>query len=369
MKKRLGLIFASIIFITVLVLALLSPGEVTIKLANYPHFTINLYIFVALLVGVILVVGKAIKLFAMLLKLPAYLSRWYHRRNIKNNNQTFHEGLHLYLQGDYAQASSLLIKVAQSPNLQVIAGLFAADAALANNDTKTARKAIILSGLSPSKDAAADIIAADIAIGDETPENASFRINDIIDKKTNNLRAIRMLIKLCEKTNTWHLAKPALEHLDKALHHTPYRQQQIRIQITDALLKQASEQKDKRQLHEIWRQASEQTQKELLESYIPLMVQLGDIKEAERYLEKMIEQDRNEYAIQQYSLLSDISVEHRIKRTEKWLAQQPNNPELLLCLARLYKINAQSDKAKEYLQKSLAVKPTYQAWSELNKPS
>ena len=366
MKNRLILILVLAIFVIVLVLALHYPGEVIVKLAGYPKFIINFYFLVTILIVLILVSSSIVKLLATLLKLPTYLSHTHHRRQQAKDEQIFRDGLHLYLQGNYTQASRLFMKATQSKSLTLIAGLFAADAALLNNDIKTARKAIILTGVSPDEDDAADMIVADIAINDEAPESVAFRINNIIDKQSNNLRAIRMLIKLCEKSGTWHLAEQALHLIDKALYDAPRRQQYIRKQITVALLKQATKQKDKQLFHRIWQQANEQIKGELLESYIFLSLQLGNIKETERYLEKMIEQNHNERAIEQYGLLSDSGVKHRIKRSEHWLAQYPDNPALLLCLARLYKTNAQPDKAKEYLQKSLAVEPSYQAWFELN---
>ena len=363
MKNRITLIIASILFATVLVLALNYPGEIIIKLANYPNLTINLYFFIAILIVLGLVLGGLFKMIAALLDLPTLLSKTHHRHQTKKGEKLFHEGLLLYLQGDYAKAAQLLIKAAKSKaNPQLIVGLFATDAALLDNDPKTAHKAITLTGVSPGEDAAADIIAADIAIGDESPEQAAFRINEIIDKKTGNLRAIRMLIKLCEKTGAWHLAEQALWQLDRALHDAPRRRQQVRTQITSALLRQAAEQKDTQRFNRLWNQTSEVMKEELLELYITLLVQLGDLKEAEHHLEKTIERDHNEAAIEQYGLLPDINTAHRIKRAEQWLAKHPDNPALLLCLARLYKTDTQLDKAKEYFGKSLAVKPDYQAW-------
>ncbi|MBC6413493.1 MAG: hypothetical protein GDA45_00945 [Chromatiales bacterium] len=367
MKKRLVLIFASVVLITILVLSLIYPGEIVLKLDGYPNLAINLYLFIVLLTVLILIANSVTKLITGLFKLPAYLSHTYHRRQTEKEQQLFHEGLQLYLQGDYAQANQLLMEAAQSPHLQLIASLFATDAALLNNNTKAARKAIMLSGVSHGKNDAADIITADIAIGDETPANAAFRINDIIDKKTNNLRAVRMLIKLCDKTQTWHFAERALQNLDKALYDTPHRQQQIRMQIITALLKQYAEQKDRQRFHRVWQLASKEIKEKLLVPYTSSLVQLGDIKEAERYLEKMIEKDCSSSAIEQYGLLSDIGVEHRIQRAERWLTRQPDHPELLLCLARLHNSNDQLDIAKEYFEKSLAVKPDYRAWSALNK--
>ena len=366
----LTFIFASIIFAVVLVLALNYPGEIIVKLANYPNVTINLYFFIAALIVLGLVLTGLLKMLSSLIKLPTLLNKIQYRRRIKKDEQLFHEGLNLYLCGDYAQAARLLLKASKSKtNPRVLAGLFAADAALLNNDAKTAHRAITLTGATPGEDTAADIIAADLAIGDESPERAAARINEIIDDKTNNMRAIRMLIKLCDKSDAWHLAQRALGQLDNALHAAPHRRQQIRTQITSALLMRASEQKDKQRFNRLWQETDETTREALLELYVTLSVQLGYIKEAEHYLEKIIANDYNEAAIAQYGLLPNIGVDHRIKRTEQWLAKHPENPALLLCLARLYKHNARPEKAKEYFEKSLAIKPDYQAWQELGTSS
>ena len=367
MKNSLIFIFVSVLFAVVLVLALNYPGEITVKLANYPNITINFYFFIVVLIVLGLLLSSLSKMISSLVRLPTLLNKINYRRRTEKDAQLFHEGLNLYLRGDYAQAARLLLKAAKSKaNPRVLACLFAADAALLDNDAETAHRAIILTGAAPGEDIAADIIAADLAIGDESPERVAVRINEIIAGKTNNLRAIRMLIKLCDKRGAWHLAEQALGQLDNALHDAPHRQQQIRTQITSALMRRAAEQKDKQRFDRLWQQTDETTREALLECYITLLVQLGDTKEAEHYLEKVIAHDYNEVAIAQYGLLPDIGVDHRIKRTEQWLAKHPENPALLLCLARLYRSNARLDKAKEYFEKSLAVKPDYQAWQELN---
>ena len=366
MKNTLIFMFILIIFAAVLILALNYPGEITVKLANYPNITINLYFFIAVLIVLVLVLEGIFKVFSSLVKLPILLSRMQYRRRTKKDEQLFHEGLKLYLHGDYAEAARLLLRATKSKtNPQVLAGLFAADAALLNNDTETAHQAITLTGTVPDEDIAADIIAADIAIDDESPERAAVRINNIISTRTSNLRIIRMLIKLCDKSGAWHLAEQALGRLESALHDAPHRQQQIRMQIISALLRRAAEQKDRQRFNRLWQQANEATQEALLETYVSLSIQLGDAKETEHYLEKKITRNYNEVAITQYGLLPSTGADQRIKRAEQWLAKHPEHPALLLCLGRLYKSNARPDKAKEYFEKSLAIKPSYQAWQEL----
>ena len=367
MKYTLTFIFISVIFAIVLMLALSYPGEIVVKLANYPNITINLYFFIAMLIVLSLVLIGLLKMFSSLIKLPTLLDKIQHRRRANKDAQLFHEGLSLYLCGDYAEAARLLLKAAKSKaNPRVLACLFAADAALLNNDGQTAHRAITLTGAVPGEDIAADIIAADIAIGDESPERAAVRINEIIVQKTNNLRAIRMLIKLCDKSGAWHLAEQALRQLNSALHGVPHRQQQIRTQITSALLRRAAEQKDRQRFDRLWKQTDKATQETLLELYVTLSVQLGDAKEAEHYLEKVITEGYNEIAITQYGLLPSVGVDQRIKRAEQWLAKHPQHPALLLCLGRLYKSNGRFAEAKEYFEKSLAIKPDYQAWQELS---
>ena len=366
MKNTLIFIFISIIFAVVLMLSLSYPGEIVVKLANYPHITINFYFFVAMLIVLGLVLIGLLKVISSLIRLPTLLDKIQHRRRANKDAQLFHEGLNLYLCGDYAQAARLLLKAAKSKaNPRALACLFAADAALLNNDGQTAHRAITLAGAAPGENIAADIIAADLAISDESPERAAARINEIIADKTNNLRAIRMLIKLCDKSSAWHLAERALGQLDNALKDAPHRRQQIRSQINSALMGRAAEQKDKKRFNRLWQQTDEATREALLETYVTLSVQLGDAKEAEHYLEKVITHDYNEAAIEQYGMLPNIGVDQRIKRTEQWLAKRPENPALLLCLARLYRSNARLDKAKEYFEKSLAIKPNYRAWQEL----
>lgn len=367
MKVRFATFIVLVVTGIVLYLAIRYPAELTVSGDNL-KFTGSVYFFVLAILVLALMAGMFFRFVSLLLNLPAVLKKIFDRRKQKKNEQNLVKGLQFYLEGDYSRATQVLTDYAQSaPEAHAIVYLLAADAALLNNDSQSARKASMLGSQGPQASMAADMIATDIAINYENPQSVASRINRLMAVKPSNLRAIRTLIKLCEKSNAWHLAEPALWQLDRVLQGIPHRREQIRIKIISASLHKAAAQKDRQQFNHLWKIAVDNHLEDtLLEEYIPLLVETSGIKEAERYLEKMIETTFNERALQQYSKLTDGDSVRRIEKARKWLEQHPSDCILLLCIARLYRANKQAQQAKEYFEKSLAIQPSYQAWHELD---
>ena len=366
MKARFITFVVLVATVTVLFLVIRYPAELTVEGDDF-KYTGSVYFFVLAIFALALMASVFWKLISSLLSLPAVLKKIFSHRKQKKGEQNLAKGLQLYLEGNYSYAAQALADYAQTaPKVHKIVYLLAADAALLDNNGQSARKFSMLASQVPQASTAAEMIAADIAINYENPESVASRINDLMAVRPNNLRMLRALIKLCEKSNAWHLAEPALWQLDRVLQDTPHRREQIRIKIISASLRKAVAQKDAQQFNRLWETAVDNHLEDtLLEEYIPLLVEISGIKEAERYLEKMIETTSSEHALQQYGKLTDGDSKHRIEKAHKWRKRHPSDSTLLWCIARLYRADGQPQQAKEYFEKSLAIQPNYQAWHEL----
>ena len=84
-------------------------------------------------------------------------------------------------------------------------------------------------------------------------------------------------------------------------------------------------------------------------------------------IEELLNKHWHDHLIVSYSLLESPGHAQRLLQAENWLKKRPGNPELLLALGRLCLRNELWGKAKEYLQASIKISPSTQAYAELSR--
>ena len=84
-------------------------------------------------------------------------------------------------------------------------------------------------------------------------------------------------------------------------------------------------------------------------------------------IEELLNKHWHDHLIVSYILLESPGHAQRLLQAENWLKKRPGNPELLLALGRLCLRNELWGKAKEYMQASIKISPSTQAYAELSR--
>jgi len=82
-------------------------------------------------------------------------------------------------------------------------------------------------------------------------------------------------------------------------------------------------------------------------------------------LESSLRRDWSETVIRAYGELGEAEADTRLRRAEGWLAAQPNSAGLMLTLGRLCNQSKVWGKAREYLERGLAIEPSTELWEAL----
>ena len=103
----------------------------------------------------------------------------------------------------------------------------------------------------------------------------------------------------------------------------------------------------------------------LVEIYVQHLIEQGEIEESESLLAATIEHNWNDPLVRLYGLVMGRNPRAQMETALEWLAQQGNNPSLLLTLGRLALRNNMPAKARDYLEKCIALNGPLEAYHEL----
>ena len=120
-------------------------------------------------------------------------------------------------------------------------------------------------------------------------------------------------------------------------------------------------------LTQAWQQLSKAQRQEssLLLAYAEQLRTLGAEPEAEEVLRTALKRQYDASLVALYGTLRGNEPKAQLQAAEGWLKQQPDDPQLLLALGRLCLQNRLWDKARDYLEASLARSRSAAACAEL----
>lgn len=121
------------------------------------------------------------------------------------------------------------------------------------------------------------------------------------------------------------------------------------------------------QLKKVWNSLSNDARSNIsaIETYVQLLCSLNAQQEAEKLLQKTIDNNYCPELIYLYGQVRSDNITKQISRAEQWLATHQEDPLLLLTLGKLCQRNQLWGKAKEYLEKSIKLKHMPETYFEL----
>lgn len=103
----------------------------------------------------------------------------------------------------------------------------------------------------------------------------------------------------------------------------------------------------------------------IVDAYARRALALGEAEAGLQAIEKALRKQWSPRLVALYGLLPRSEDHSPLKKGEAWLAEHPDDPELLVTLGRLCRNEQLWGKANEYLQRALALGAGARAWEEL----
>lgn len=332
-----------------------DPGYVLVRFQGWSLETSVLVLIMTLVLAFILI------------RLAFWLWRWPLRtaERVRENvaRKRLEKGLLALVEGDFKTAEKALRKSSEADQ-STVALLGAARAAEGLSNTKGREEYLTKAAGSGKKNMLVALSRAEMLMSNEQWAEAA-AILEGLQKSQPRHQQIRSFLYQCYRhTENWIKAAeiaPGLRNsgVINAEEETDCLHRMYQQRLTQTA--------DLETLHGAWKGLPRGVQKEslLIGSYATLLVKYSAADEAEILIRKSLNREWSAALIHQYAMLEGGDPLARLKQTEKWLQNQPEDPGLHLAIGRLCLTNKIWGKAREHLETSLHYHPDENAYATL----
>lgn len=340
-------------------------------LIAYRHWTVEMSMWIALagIVITFIVLYTIVKLLSKVIRLSSSIRHWQKRHRALAAHRLTKRGLLALAEGQWHKAEKHLIRSAKHSDMSLINYLAAAKAALEQgNETKRDHYLQEALASNPESQTAISLTQAQLQIDKQQWKQALATLTSLLKQAPDNSFAYKLLKQVYFQLNDWDNLIELLPQLHK-YHLLPMSElNELELCVYCHKLQEASK-LNLAQLHAIWRKIPRQLRNNisLVQCYSQLLIDLKQMDEAVILLQEAIKQQWESNLVRLYGLAPSSTPDKQLRVAERWLAEHPNDPELLLCLGRLSIYNQLWGKARNYLEASLAEQSKPETYGELAK--
>jgi len=365
------LIFGLVLLLLAIWLGLEMSQGTGYVLVAYRHWSIETSFWIATL---ILIVGFALFYFIFrtigrTARISKNIKRWQRIRHHRKARQLTHVGLCELAEGDWEQAEKTLLKATKMTKYPLINYLGCARAAQAQQAYERRdnylRKAHVTTR---GAEIAVGLTQAQLQINSKQWEQALATLKHLNRVNPNHHYTLKLLSTVYQELHDWNQLRGLHPSLRKYKVLPPEELDTLEKQIYRAMLSEASS-KSAATLLDAWESLSRHWKHDisLIRVYTTHLIQHHEDGKAVSMIESTIKKHWDPVLIENYGLARSETPAKQLTTAEGWLKKYPREPELLLCLGRLSTHEKFWGKARDYLEASIKLIPSAQAYAELGK--
>lgn len=356
---RLGLWVLTAVFFGALITHFLL-GDKGYVLLNFRGWVIetSIPVFFMLLAGAYLLLRMLVRV----VRIPRQLGQVVGEAQARSSGDKLTRGLIAMAEGDWQKGERLLGKAARSTNAPLINYLMAARAAqLQGDDARRDEWLKLAYDDQPKAEAAILLTQAELQMGQGDYEVALANLNKLSERHPDHPVGLGLLARAYKEVGDWDQLAKTLPRLARsnltAAEQTAITQaclaawvgrEQLETAPTEALLAGLPK--------------AVQGSPAVIRLKAEILVRLQREAEAEKLLLKAIKQNFNDELVLAFGRLTGPDHAKRLKKAEGWLKERPENAAALLAAARLSMAGELWGKARSYLETSIGVEPTAEAY-------
>jgi len=346
--------------VAVALVALPDPGYV---LLGYGKYSVETSLLVLLTVLVVAYFG--LRALAGLWHAPVQLHGWGRRRHQRRLQLWYDEATRALAEGRNERAERRLVRLLKSRQAPLQAYLSAAQAASRlGADQRRDRYLQLALQHQPQSEASILINQAELQLSAAQSDQAQTTLARLQKLLPRSTRLLRLQMQLYLQQHDWQRLRELLPELrrshilDKAQWH------KLAIQVYREQMFGLSSAADLDGLNEGWKHlpASVQQDTALLAVYIEQLLRLDAHEQAGQLLRAQLGRDWDSRFVYLFGETREPDPGAQQARAEQWLEQHPHDPVLLLSLGKLSLQNRLWGKARHYLEESIGLQPTAEAY-------
>lgn len=333
-------------------------------LINFRGYLIEMS--VPIMLFLLLLAYLAVRLLIRLWQAPRRLGELAARRRTRKAGEFITRGYIELGQGNFARGEKLLTRGARNSETPLLNYLAAARAAQAQGDTS--RRDNWLAMAADQEPRARETIAltrAELQLASKETAAARHTLDELLKLSPRNPEALRLKAGLCAAADDWHELERLLPLLRKHARVAPEVLDDWTIKAWTGLLSETEP--DESRIRQLLKALprSLRAHPQIVAAHSQARIALGDAGRAESLLRSALPQSWDPALLALYSEPGVGDAVKRLRRVENWLQERPQDPELLLCAARLCVLNELWGKARSYYESSAGLHPAPQTYHEL----
>lgn len=342
-----------------------DPGYVLITLKPW-SVEVSLALFVVLLAISFLILYFVIRTLVRMWTTPRHLRESRRRRREGKAQQLRSRGMLELIEGDWSRAEKHLLSYLPYADNQVLNFIGAAHAAHSQGNLD-ARDTYLQKARDAAPDHVLEIDLTQALLQYRAGEyqQALQTLEPLHKRKPKNAKILGLTVKTCEELGDW---QKLMELLPAARKHDALPERELDRLQKLAAVRVLNHTEPGRLEHE-WKRLpkSEQSDTELLAAYAERQLQQGRMDETETLLRKAINRRWEPAWVRLYGRVTSSDLSAQLKTAEQWAAQHPDDPELMLALARICLNHELWGKARSYLEACIGAGGTVEAYQELGR--
>ncbi|MDH3586087.1 MAG: hypothetical protein OEQ30_03280 [Gammaproteobacteria bacterium] len=359
MKFSVIVVIATLIFAFAAHFLLQDPGYVAINFRGY-----LVEMSVPVLLGAAIVFVVAVWTVRKLIVAPRLIGEAAGRYRAGRAGQKLMRGMIEVAEGNFARGEKLLARAASTSDAPLFNYLQAARAAhLQGNDQRRDEWLKLAYEHTPAATNAVLLTQAELQLDRNQYEQALATLRRIEENSRDHSYALGLLGKLYYRLEDW-------DNLDKLLPRLKAQGRITEDTIRTWTVRVHREHLDQAQDGDAVQAARKnlprnlRSSPELLDAYFSALIRNGQHELAEKELAAALKKEWSGPLVRLFGLVEGPDASKQLKRAEGWLAQHPEDPDLLLTAARLCLRNELWGKARSYLETVISLRPTPEAYQD-----
>ena len=309
--------------------------------------------------------------FTLLLQLTGIGKKVQHfrsRRAYNKAKRSLNQGLIQLTEGQWLEAEKSLTSHANQSEAPLLNYLAAARAAHMRQ-APARRDALLKKALQtdPKAHNAVAVAQAEMQLAANQLEQANATLVSLRKTAPKNNYVLKLLAKVLYKQENWEALLNLLPDLQKANLLNTDTMGKVKTATLQGLFNKYTDLKQPEKLQALWKQLPQpiREQPEAISLFAKALYQAGSHEQAAQFIQTTQQKIWHPELAELYGRLNHSNLNTAIQQAEKWLTQQPTNPNNLLLLARLHKQQTLWGVSKSYYEASLNQAPNREGYLEL----
>ncbi|MEJ2403567.1 MAG: heme biosynthesis HemY N-terminal domain-containing protein [Candidatus Thiodiazotropha sp.] len=337
-------------------------------LIGYGQWTVegSLALFVLSGLALFLLMYVTIRMLSRIWTSPEQLKSWRQKRRGLRARQALTRGLVEMAEGRWKVAERHLTRYAGQSETPLLNYLAAARAAQLQGEHERRDDYLHLAHESmPSADVAVGLTQAELQLAHQQYEQALASLMHVRSLSPRHDYVMKLLKKLYEDLGEWQKLEEMLPDLKRRKVFPETELQSLEARVYRERLKQESTQLER--LVGYWQGMPRNVRQYqgILLDYARYLIALDAGSRVEPLIVSALQREWNSELVAVYGRIVLADPSHQLATAEAWLANHPEDPVLLLTLARLSLLNKLWGKARSYLEASIAIGPTPESFQQL----